>query len=110
MATILRVHLKSSSAPPAPPTPPPAQCVEIEIDADTREELDRYNLLDEFDSPGDVADMLIHFAGMECHALMAAGLVDRSPEAVAEALLSESERRDGNGGAGRKPHATRLQR
>ena len=50
---------------------------------------------DEFDSLGDVADMLIHFAGMECHAFMAADLPDRSPEAVAEALLSESERRTG---------------
>ena len=48
---------------------------------------------DEFDSLGDVAEMLIHFAGMECHAFMAADLADRSPEAVAEALLSESDRR-----------------
>ena len=59
---------------------------------------------DEFDSLGDVADCLIHFAGMECHAFMAADLADRSPEAVAEALLSESDRRMGTEIHAVKPH------
>ena len=51
-----------------------------------------------------VADCLIHFAGMECHAFMAADLADRSPEAVAEALLSESDRRMGTEIHAVKPH------